>query len=380
MTTLRSNVTPMGIKAASTGTPSFVPTTDYQVRAMTGTFAPSNGSSTLASVNPVAWPSDDASLGGIVRAYSGAFKTVVSGVKKLMVHGGGHADGTNNGVFIFDYSEGTTGHPVGWSVKGQSASPSVVTQEQDTYTDGKPTAIHSYDGLVFANGKGYRVGGVRSGPNGSPSAAVWEYDFTANTITRLGDCPLGNFQGYSVIHDPVTNKILAWPGNDAGPWQSTCFLPLSTKVWSGIVSHGNFNTGLDTVSAWDSNRGRMLSRGQSNVVLSTVNFSAQTITSSFPAGVSSEIRFGRCIFYDAARDSYWAWGDNAATSITSISEIDAGTLATKGSIHPFSGDTIQVVTPQSNGQYSRYCFMPEWRCIGFVCHWNSPAYLIKLPA
>ena len=76
----------------------------YQVRALTGTYSPTNGGESMQSVTPSSgafgnWLSGDPGvlqLPGVVDAWCGGAKPA-SG-SKMYVHGGGHNDSANNGL------------------------------------------------------------------------------------------------------------------------------------------------------------------------------------------------------------------------------------------------------------------------------------------
>ena len=93
--------------------------------------------------------------------------------------GGGHGDGAYNGILMFDFSGGS--QPQGWSeVPGSLSDPDTIPPLPGggDSSDGKPAAVHSYDGLQFdsATNRLIRVGGSPWGPGGFTKAA-WAFDF-----------------------------------------------------------------------------------------------------------------------------------------------------------------------------------------------------------
>ena len=89
--------------------PSYISSmSDYGIRALTGTYAPTNGNETMRSVKPADWLTDD----NIIAPWSGG-PYAISGTK-LFVHGGGHGDSANNGMYVYDFSG--TSAPTGWTL------------------------------------------------------------------------------------------------------------------------------------------------------------------------------------------------------------------------------------------------------------------------
>lgn len=349
--------------------------TDYEVRAMSGSYAPTNGMDTMAEVTTGGWETDYSGVNfpdaaGVIIAWCGGFKAV-SGTHKLRVHGGGHFDSANNGIYVFDF-DGTTA-PTGWSIEGQSGSPSNAVQN-GTYTDGKPTSIHSYDGLVYAshNDTLYRFGGYDFGAASNLISQAWKFSNASQTWTQLTSYPGGGLIG-SVIYDPVTQKIFVSDGQDNGSSLNAYFFDCSDDTWSSpkAMSH---TPGNDAVMAWDSSRGRALVYGSSAAKLLTIDFAAETVSSA--SASAPALANARSFFYDSYRDVYWAFGGSGSSSWTTLWEINASTLATTAS-HTLSA-SIPVVS-QHQGSYGRFVFIPEWRVIGTVASNTTAAYLIKLP-
>lgn len=368
MTLLRSNQTNIGIGGGSS-LAYIASMSAYQVRALSGSFAPTNGSSSISSVTPSEWQS---TLAGVITAWSGGYKAI-SGTK-LYVTGGGHTDGQNNGIYVFDYA-GTT-RPTGWTVRAQSTVANSGGAEINA--DGRPSAWHTYDGALYAhhNNKLYRFSGVNASLGGAVSAYAWEYDPTvADTSaawTRLPDYPDQQFSGGKcAIYDPTSGNILVLPGTSANPWYQGHFFRTAARTWSGAKAL-SLPFDLDASGALDTSRGRFLAVGASGPRLTTVNFSTETVSVAAQS-LSSSVTSGMCMFYDAARDVYWAFGD---ADWTHLYEINASTFAVTS--HTLTGDAISVMA-QSGGSYGRYVFLSSVRAIGTVASTTSPAYVIKLP-
>jgi hypothetical protein len=338
----------------------------FEVRALEGAFAPANGTSSMRSVTPAEWLAEgDYSLTAVLIAWSGGFKAI--GGSRLFVHGGGHADSANNGIYVFDYAGADA--PAGWSLRQLSALDAVMSTE-GTYADGRPTSVHTYDGCVYAahNDQLYRFGGS-SFQSGFATSSSWRYDIAGDAWHELPDFPGGGTFAIS-LYDPVTRKILVASAMASTISFSSFFFRTDDETWSDGVEHSEAYYG-DAVAAWDSTRNRALvvTGGESRIV--EIDFAAETVTttatSSLPAGTS--------IFYDARLDRYWAFGGDGDEWSTLV-EIDAETFAT--TTHTLTGDSIEV-SAHSGGSYGRFVFMPEWRAFGTVASASSPAYVVRLP-
>src|SRR5690606_19452448 len=70
----------------------------FDLRSLTGQFAPSSGNETMREVTPDDWLSD---FRGVVVAYSGGIGDSETGA--LYIYGGGHGDSYNNGLYMYDF-------------------------------------------------------------------------------------------------------------------------------------------------------------------------------------------------------------------------------------------------------------------------------------
>lgn len=345
--------------------PSYISSiSDYQVRALTGSFAPTNGKATIQSVTPSEWAGSEQ---GVIAAWSGGFYAI-SGTK-LYVHGGGHNDSDNNGIYVYDFS-GTTA-PTGWTVVGQSAKAAV--RVASTYTDGKPAAIHTYNGTVYAthNNTVYRFGGAPWNPVGGFYADVWKFNFTTNAWTQLPSYPYGG-GFYNALYDPSTGKILI---SKAGDWGGA-FFNTSTESWSAQKTTDSV-FGDEGCSAWDPTRGRGVQVGNGGSKVLTVNWSAETVSVATLSASGDTTMLGQkggC-FYDQDRDVYWLFGGaSGSPGWSNIYEMNASSFAITA--HALSAP---IPTTDQRGSFGRFVFLSSWRAIGIVGAYNTPAYVIKLP-
>jgi hypothetical protein len=346
----------------------------FEVRAMTGTYAPTNGKATMQSVTPSEWLSGDPGtldLRGVVDAWSGGAKSVGA---KLFVTGGGHNDSANNGLYTFDFSG--TDAPTGW--EAPIISPvSAVRSGQTTYSDGKPSAIHTYDGVVYAshNNHIYRFNGVYYLPAGGFTNATFKLNVATGTWTQLANYPGGPGSG-TTIYDPVTKKIFVSKQEVTTGY----FFRTTDDTWSSGKGYGGSGISTDTVGAWDSKRGRGIIVGNNRNYLVTVNFSAETVSlGSLPAsGATILNRAGLSAFYDPVADVYWIFGgESGSAGYTNIYEMNAQTFVITQ--HALSQSIGTGVSGDNQGTFGRFVFMDNWRAIGIVTAVDRPAYVIKLP-
>ena len=344
---------------------------DFQVRALQGSFAPTVGEVSIQNMTPSEWLSGDpGDLTGIIDAWSGGAKGAVGNT--MYVHGGGHSDSANNGVYAFDFS-GTT-RPVGWTVTISSTG--AVRANTATYSDGRPVSVHTYDGMLTGtNGFLYRFGGAEH-INGFFITAAFKFNTNTNAWTQLSSLPGGSgFTWPITLYDPNSQKVLVAAANN---FEYRIFRLnddsySSVKSFSGGATADGYHCG-----AFDSSRSRGVWFGSGSNQLVTVNWSSETasISSQSISGLPSMT--GPSCFYDPATDRYWVFGGQPGSSgWTTLYEIHAGTFAVTP--HPLSGDAISRSSGMI-GSFGRFVFMPNYRAIGVIASISSPAYVIKLPS
>lgn len=358
----------------------------YYVRKLSGTYAPTNGNATMASVTPSEWynnasaPAGATDLEGVIREYSGGFKAFEG--TKLRVHGGGHAQSGNNGIYEADVSGSATWG--GFRVVDLSAVASVrdMSNSVVTYSDGRPGSVHTYDSCVLAtNGNVYRFGGARWS-DGNPTDSCWKWNTTTEEWTALPNYPdAGSLTGAWTAYDSASGKILV-----VGSSVNDCrILDLSDDTWSAAIAITGAGAGFYQCMAYDTSRSRAVLFGQGTAIqYYTVNWAAEsltrstaTITAANTGGTESMSSNGVSAFYDPTRDSFWVFGSaGAAGYFSAIYEVDASTFAsTKTTL---SGDTITYDTSQQ-GMYGRFLFRDDWRAAFYVTSVTEPPYLIRLP-
>lgn len=356
------------VSAGGGSTPAYISDlAPYQVRALQGSYAPTNGTSSLVSAMPSQWTSIGQT--DIVRPWSGGAKST-SGTK-MYVHGGGHNDSHNNGLYSFDFAGGELA--TGWAT--EYAGVPGITTDISVGSVGAPLSVHTYDGMVDMGATLYRFGGSPY-PNGGFATQMLRYDKAAATWTRLPNWPAGapQFSG-SAIGNPSAGKILAmdrWV-----TYQTYAFYRVATNDWSVIKSvAGQWIS--DGSTAWDpaTNTGLMIGSGNGYGVSAfslTIDWAAETITQT--ARSLTAVGTGTCIVWDPTRSRYWVWG--SASNNSTMYEIDPSTWTVTP--HSLTGATLDVGEVNYAGGFGRHVFMDSWRAIGTVTYRNGPAYVIRLP-
>jgi hypothetical protein len=348
----------------------------FEIRAMSGSLAPTNGRATLSSVTPSAWSSGGGTgtNDDVIRPWSGGPK--ITNGTRLYVHGGGHTDSHNNGLYSFEFSGGSA--PTGWSLLAISDPSSVNLDSGGSYSDGLPNSVHTYGGMCEMGGAFWRVGGSQAG-SGGMIRALWRYDMGRGTWARMPDCPypctgalIGNASG------SATGKLLSIDRWGNGYTTYGFFTP------NGSGSSGSWSSGKDVPSQWpddpeiayrptSSTTGTILVVGGNGAYSCNVDWSAETLTSQTSRSIPTSSQ-GPFVVYDNARDVYWSMAGN---NYSTIYEINPSSYA--ATAHSLSAAMANNETTEYHGVFGRYVFMPDARAIGVVFSRSSSVYVIKLP-
>jgi hypothetical protein len=355
---------------------------DLEVRDLTGSYAPSNGKVSMYSVLPAEWQvlgqPDGANM--VFSAWSGGAGDPLG--KRLLVHGGGHFDSSNNGLYVFDFSGETA--PTGWSVAPNSLSArSAVTRCTETYADGKPTSIHTYNQLFYDTNRRrfYRFGGSPHCENGAGMPRCFYYDFQSTAwVTWITNANVAADLGASLIGSPDGTKLLYLAGMKT---------PFFVDVASGAVTVAGstpFGTAeAGPCSAYDSRRGRwvvFLSRsGGPQALIVSVNWNTNSWSHTMAALTGTNAAdlnaSGPCVLYDAARDSFWVFASKGAPSSAAyFYEVNAGSFSV-------TRHTLSKPIPtysDTSGSYNRHVWFEPWRIVGSVHMHDRPVSLVKLPS
>jgi hypothetical protein len=344
---------------------------DFEVRQMVSAYSPANGFGTVMSVMPTEWQNSDPGNGPrmVIDAWCGGGKGKGT---KLIVHGGGHNDSANNGVYVFDFN-GTT-RPTGWTLP--SISPvSAVRSGFDTYSDGKPVSTHTNAGMLTTSTHLYRFMGAKWNPNGGFTSACWRFDLATATWTKIGDYG-GQLVQPLCAYDETADKILVTT-DDNFYYQ---FVNCANGAMSAVKTH-NAALGYGSVVGYDSFRRRIVEIGANSRVWN-VDWAGESISSSTyaPTGaVTGASLKAACVLYDELKDVFWIFGGQRGDpGYTTIYEMNAGTFAVTA--HPLSSTIGISLSADYQGSWDRYIWMNDWRAIGFVSNVSVAPVVMKLPA
>jgi hypothetical protein len=335
----------------------------YQVRALAGVYAPSNGSSTLRAIMPSMWNGND----DVMRPWSGGAKSTTG--SKMFVHGGGHSDSSNNSLTSFDFGGDT--NPTGWTV--ENAGQTGVSSDFSVGATGYPISVHTYDGMVDMGTALFRFGGA-SYPNGGFTPQALRFDKSTRTWTRLPNWPANAFGGMA-IGNPAAGKILLmdrWVS-----YNTYAFYRLASNSWSTLrtASEQWNNDGMVAYNPANNTALTIGNNGYSaNAFSLTIDWAAETITQT--ARAMQTFGAGASLAWDPTRRCYWCFG--AVANTQTLYQIDPTSFAVTA--HALSGDV--PLTPESGGptgSFGRFVFMDGWRAIGSVASRTSAAFVIKLP-
>lgn len=332
----------------------------FQVRSMSGSFAPSNGTSTLRSVMPSMWGGDD----DIMRPWSGGAKSTTG--TKMYVHGGGHGDSANNGLYSFDFAGNSS--PAGWSVENPGKTGVSGESGLAVGATGIPVSVHTYDGMVDMGPALYRLQGSTY-PNGFLAQQNVRFDKASKTWTRLPNYPGGQGGGMAIAH-PAGGKILymeRWV-----TYFTYGFYRVATNTWSAVRNVGS-QWPSDGTAAFNpaNNTGLCIS---SDAAFSIgIDWSAETVSQSSRSLTS--MGSGVSLVWDPTAGCYWCFGGSGRN--TTLYEINPSSFAVTA--HTLTGDVPLSPESGSHGHFGRWVFMDEWRAIGSVSSRTSAPFVIRLP-
>jgi len=389
-----------GLTNPAIGDTSLVPTyiagmAAYDVRQLTGSYAPTSGNEAITDVTPAEWLDETTTLGygdlrNVIEAWCGG--CAEPGGNLFAVHGGGHNDSGNNGMYLYDVRE-SGGRPVGWqSPLDISDAADVAAGTSDTYTDGYPRAMHTYNGMVYAPDRDlyFRCGGVHYNGSGGFANGFWQYDPNAaigSRWTQLTDYP-GNVAGAepAAFYDQTTGKIIAFHHQYDG-----AIYDIDAGTWSSVISITAVS-GFDAAMGYDPTRNRVCGigspSGTSRLWDYNLSTDAQSASSAITWTGDTEIldAASPAILYDELLDRFWLFGGDDTTLYDGIYYFDAADLDSPTNVaitrvtFNSSGDLAPTgFESEVQGTYNRYLWRPDWRAIFTVHRVDEAPWVIRLP-
>lgn len=355
----QSNAFSVTVQAGGGGVPAYISSMSaYQVRNLSGTYAPTNGTSSLVSVMPGIWSGNT----DIMRPWSGGAKSITG--TKMYVHGGGHSDSSNNGLYSFDFAG--TNAPTGWAVENQGQTG--VTSDPSIGSNGAPVSVHTYDGMCDMGDFLFRVGGSTY-PNGFFTETAMRFTKSTKVWTRLPNWP-GQSLGGAVVGNTSDGKVLAmdrWV-----EYLTYAFYRVSTNNWSSLKSVSN-QWPDDFSAAYSPTLNVGIAMGSGSSFSYTIDWTSETIVQTSRSLPS--LGSGPSLFWDASRNVFWAFGGSSNNS--TIYEINPSNWSSTA--HTLTGNAPLSPESGTRGSYGRFVYLPDWRAIGAVANRNNAAFVIKLP-
>lgn len=351
----------------------------YQSRVLTGsTYGPVSGLETMQSVTPSEWITSDPGTSngfpGVVIAWSGGFKGIDGGV--LMPHGGGHNDSANNGAY--EYVLGGGSRPSGFVTPLVISPVSAVRAANATYTDGKPTSIHTYDGCVYAhhNDCAYRFGGAWYNPPGNLYSGSAKYNRATRTWSYPPNYPGGGDIACKTFYNPTARKIFVMATNSGTGYFFRC----DDDTWSAGKAIPGGGVDFDLSASVNTNDGSGLLIGQGVCRIFTFDWNAETIGggSVSPTGATAAVSLrGPSVYYAPWLNDWFIWGGGAS-----------GTNAwptmyrMNGTTRNITANTITgtaIPTSFQIGSYGRFGALPSQKVVVMFGSHNQPPAVVKLP-
>ena len=368
----------------------------FEVRNLTGSaYGPTNGFTSLHDTLPAEWRGgNNSAINGeaaILTAWSGGRSDVAG--KRLFVHGGGHSDSGNNGLYIYDFNGSTK--PTGWTIAPNSLSALNQVVFNNIYGDNRPNSVHTYDQMHYdpALNRLYRFGGTTWSQNGGSDFAYY-YDLNANkwscdlSGSKFGTSYVSSKLGGTVIGKADGTKLLWMDGDypDGGMFYTSDGTATATE----LNFHRNSNgSGMVAVNIGGDNWLTLSTEGGAAYVYThVINWAGYSVAStqrthpSQAAYIYGNQSSAGSLVYDVALNCVWIFGltrhcttGTLSTQILKLSLADYSVTA-----YTMTGDPILISPAASSaGSYNRHIWFPQWRVIGTVQSHNAPMSIIKLP-
>lgn len=337
---------------ASTSLPAWVPST-------IGQWVQISTSNTITSVHPSPVPAGNTGPSSVVDTW-GCIATSIDG--DVYMWGGGHNDYAGNEVYRLRLNQAT---PVWQRLTTPSSS---VATNVKYYSDGKPSARHTYQALWFAGGKLKSLGGqyVYGDATVSPSNTDLFDPTTGAWTTQVNN----NGGGWYACGDHATGVIYA--AGVSGNYSSTTYARLdASNVWTTLGSGSSSGTAFGG-SAFDSARSRIyrigdydgnkpvvywtVGGGETNPALTGSAATAFDNATSYPG-----------VDYDAGTDCIYM---KAATASQTVYRLNCSTLVCDAL-------TTSGVTPgaASNGVNGRFKYVPNLKGFIYIPSWGNAYFL-----
>lgn len=314
-------------------------------------------------------PTPSGSPSAIMTAWGGGLYDPVR--NRLLVHGGGHGDYAGNEWYAFSFN--TLGWTRLWGPTANNFIPSQPATAGETYGDGNPRSVHSYDGLVYlpAQDRYFRTGGSLWSGGGDGSRAAWVMNPTGAGWTSLGSW---SRVGVSIAADWDAARGLVWTIADVnGSGALSKYNPASNS-WSNVDQYfGAMEEGILTIDP-DRDVGVYAGNGK----LYSINLVNGQVTQRATSGPQ---------VVQGGRGPGLAWNSSLRKLVgwfggTSVYSLD--TITWTWTQHAPSGSNIVNPPTVSNSRIlggfplSKWVYIPAEDVFAVVNTTSSPVYIYRM--
>ncbi len=297
------------------------------------------------AANSTDYPGDSENL---CAPWCGGALVDIGGVPYLTVEGGGHTDGSWNGILKFGPLTGAGSNTPTWSVWLPASDPSDVVQNTVVYTDGRQSATHTYNALVGVGSSLYEMETVGYGGPGSETLNIFRVDDGAPPTMTAQDALADNIStsnhGAAAYYN---GKIYYFGGN--GDWDALRVYTIGTDSWTSEANADVFLTANMSL-AIDSTRGKILAIGGNTAYYWDATTLSRRVVNT-PSGYTAG-----SLEYDAVRDAFVVPVDGVAE----VQECSASSLGSGGTpswtTRSFTGTTPSAFT--AAGVFGRWRYVP----------------------
>jgi hypothetical protein len=287
---------------------------------------------------------------------------------RLIIHGGGHTDYYGNEIYAIDLNANPIA-PVLVKDASHGSGISNVTSCPEAYTDGTPSARHSYNGEVYVanqdtyftfSGSKSNCGFFSSGAwKYTPSTSAWAQQNTSGSAPNPGQ----NGSVPTIVYDPTSGNVFEVETNAGVFWK---YDPVAV-AWTNLANV-KACAALNMTAAIDDGRRFYYCIG--NGVFSKVSLNAPyTATQLTGSGCSSLVSSaGPGFAYDPVQKLMVGWAGGNTVYLYNPTTDSCSTVTYTG------GPTVV----QANGTYGRFAYSSALGVFVVANSIDTNAYTLRL--
>ncbi len=274
--------------------------------------------------------------------------------ERLVIFGGGHLDYSGNELYAFDVNT------LQWLQLTQPSAPEDISKTDPIYADGRPSAVHTYDGLEYLPNvdRLFTSGGSIYGTGGC-SGNTWLFDFDAQPAEDGWQHIADSRGGCGMIsaYDSGTGRVWYAAGSELLE-----FDPLNLDApWTRHPGVFTDSFKFYMTAAMDPGRRKLAALGGTGYGgyprVQVVDLAASPIPRAEVLATSgaTEIEDSDAagFVFDPVSDRFIAW--NGGGSVYAL-DVDAK-LWTR--LDPKATNAIIPSAPEKNGTYGRFRYIPS---------------------